>query len=105
MTRVVVELAQVRPHYPNAVNVAVGSAMAFLLVALLLGAFHARARRLREVGITVALPLLLLIGATFAVPEGRYGWAPLVALLPLAGVGAERVLTAATEIARKTAAS
>ena len=95
MTRVVVELAQVRPHYPIAVNLAVGSAMAFLLIALLLGATDARARRLREVGITVALPLLLLIGATFAVPEGRYGWAPLVALLPLAGVGAERVLAAA----------
>lgn len=102
MTRVVVELAQVRPHYPSAVNVAVGSAMALLLIALLLGASDARARRLREVGVTVALPLLLLIGATFAVPEGRYGWAPLVALLPLAGVGADRMLAAVTSMtARK----
>lgn len=93
-TRLVVELAQVRPHYPNAVNLAIGVAMAMLLVVMVLGASDRGARRLRGVSLTVALPLMLLIGATFAVPEGRYAWAPLGALLPLAGIGTERILTA-----------
>lgn len=93
LTRIVVELAQVRPHYPTVVNAAIGIAMALLLAAFVLGASDPRAIRLREVGLTFALPLLILIGATFAVPEGRYGWVPLVALLPLAGAGTDRALS------------
>ncbi len=88
--RMLVEIAQVRRHYTSLTNLAVAAVMLLFFSLLAAGAFDPRSARLRRIGMYFSVPLLLLIGATFAVPEGRYGWAPLIALAPLAGVGAGR---------------
>ncbi len=90
--RVVVEVAQVRRHYPTVVNLGLGSAMVLLLALAVVGLRDPRGRKLRIPTATVLVPLVSIVAATFAVPEGRYGWAGLIALAPAVGVGAE-VLT------------
>jgi 4-amino-4-deoxy-L-arabinose transferase-like glycosyltransferase len=96
VSRIVVESAQVRRHYPLAVNLAFGSAMLLLAATTVAGWSDPRSTPLHAPVVLLGLPLLLLVGLTFAVPEGRYGWAYLVLLSPLAGVGAARILGAAT---------
>lgn len=87
-TRVAVEVAQVRPHYPPAVNAALGTAMVGLLVLAAVGLRAPEGRLLRVPTSVVLVPLVGIVGVTFGVPEGRYGWAGLVALAPAVGVGA-----------------
>jgi 4-amino-4-deoxy-L-arabinose transferase-like glycosyltransferase len=96
VSRVAVESIQVRRHYPSVVNLAFGSAMLVLLVASAAGWRDPRTTLLRRPVVVLGLPLMALVGLTFAVPEGRYGWAYLVLLSPLAGVGTARFLGAAT---------
>jgi len=85
--RVAVEVAQVRRHYPTPVNVALGAAMLVFSVLATLGLLDTRGRDLRVPTAAVALPLIGVVAVTFAVPEGRYGWAGLVAVAPAVGVG------------------
>ncbi len=92
LTRVAVEVAQVRRHYPPVVNVALGAAMLAMAVTAALGLRDARGRPLRVPTAVVILPLVGVVAVTFAVPEGRYGWAGLVALAPAVGVGAASAL-------------
>jgi len=92
LTRIIVEVAQARTHYPPPVNVAVGTAMVLLLGTALLGAREPAARSLRRAVVVLGAPILLLVGATFATPEGRYGWGALILLAPLAGVGTATLL-------------
>jgi hypothetical protein len=91
LARPLVEVTQLRPHYPMPINLAVGIIMLTLIAVSVVGSVDTRAKILRRTGAMFALPLLALIGATFASPEGRYGWAPLIALAPLAGIGVARV--------------
>ena len=93
LSRIAVESIQVRRHYPDVVNIAFGGAMFALLAAAALGRRHAGAAHLRRPVIVLTLPLIALVGLTFAVPEGRYGWTYLVLLAPLAGLGVSRLLT------------
>lgn len=91
--RMLVEVAQVRRHYPPVVNVGIGAAMlGFLGAAALSGRMPAAARS-RSSALIIGAPILLLVGATFATPEGRYGWGALIVLAPLAGIGAGGGLT------------
>ena len=90
LARIAAEIAQVRPHYSRFTNLAVTLVILPYLLLIAIGLSDPRAAELRRICLTFAVPLLLLIGATFAVPEARYGWAPLLALAPLAGVGAAR---------------
>lgn len=92
VSRIVVEMAQVRSHYPLPVNVGVGAVMALLAVATIVGARAAAARTLVRAAVILGTPIMLLVGATFATPEGRYGWGALVLSAPLAGIGAARIL-------------
>ena len=85
--RVAVEVAQVRRHYPTPVNVALGAAMLVFAVLATVGLLDTRGRDLRIPTAAVALPLIGVVAVTFAVPEGRYGWAGLVAVAPAVGVG------------------
>jgi 4-amino-4-deoxy-L-arabinose transferase-like glycosyltransferase len=96
-SRIAMAAAQVRPHYPEAVNVAIGMAMMMLFVSTLLGATAPETKALRRATAIVGVPLLLLVGATFATPEGRYGWGALVALAPLAGIGGDAIRARATQ--------
>lgn len=87
ITRMAVESAQTRRHYPRPVNLAVGIAMMALFVLAAVGATQPRSRTLVRAALIIGLPLLLMIGATFATPEGRYGWSYLTLLAPFGGVG------------------
>jgi len=87
------ETHQVRRHYPSAVNIAVALAMSALFAATVLGFVAFTGGRPLPIAIaTIGIPLALLVPVTFAVPEGRYGWAYLITLAPLAGIGAARLL-------------
>lgn len=87
VTRMVVEVVQVRRHYPPVVNVAMALAMVAYFVSAAIGLRDRRAASLRVPTLAIAVPLLAIVGATFAVPEGRYGWASLLTLAPTAAVG------------------
>lgn len=91
-TRVIVEIAQVRRHYPPVVNVVLAVAVLVLTGLAAIGLADRRGRTLLGPTAIVLLPLVAIVGVTFAVPEGRYGWAGLVALAPAAGVGAAAAL-------------
>ncbi len=92
LARLAVETVQVRRHYPTVVNAAFAIAMLVLAGAVAAGWNDPRARRSRTVFLVIGVPLMLLTMATFAVPEGRYGWAYLLPLAPIAGIGADRVI-------------
>jgi hypothetical protein len=91
VARVGFESLQVRPHYPTVVNLAFGAAMLLYLTAALVGLRDSRSRGWRLLAGTFSIPLLILTAGTFAVPEGRYGWAFLLPLAPIAGIGSDRI--------------
>lgn len=92
LTRIFIETIQIRRHYPSVVNLAVGLFMAGYLVASVVGLVMLARTPLTRVSLLVAVPLALLIGGTFAVAEGRFGWAFLIAFSAHAGVGGSRAL-------------
>lgn len=93
--RIVAEAIQVRPHYPVLINISIGAAMAVFALAVIIGLRTRAASALIRSTVIIGSPILLLVGATFATPEGRYGWAALVLGAPLAGLGVARTLRAA----------
>ena len=100
LRRIVVEVIQVRPHYPLPVNIVVGGTMLLYLGAAILGAATAAGRVLRRPVLALALPMLAAIGATWASPEGRFGWAVLVLLGPWVGIGLDRAVHALSPVRR-----
>lgn len=84
------EVTQVRAHYPFSVNVAAGLAIFIFLVSAVMGFRDPRTTALRRPAVIVMVPILALVGLTFATPEARYGWGALVALTPFVGVGVTR---------------
>ena len=94
LLRIWTETIQVRRHYPDVVNLGIGLAMFGYAATAVVGLVLLRRTGLTTAALVVAVPLALLVGATFAVPEGRFGWAYLVAFAPHAGVGAARSLQA-----------
>lgn len=89
-TRIGTEVAQVRPHYPFALNVAAGFAIMLYLAGAVIGLRQTCAASLRRPALILVGPILALVGLTFATPEARYGWGALVALTPFVGVGVAR---------------
>jgi 4-amino-4-deoxy-L-arabinose transferase-like glycosyltransferase len=92
VSRMAVESVQIRRHYPRAVNLAVGLAVSLLFVLAATAAMHQRSRTLLRAALLIGVPLLLMVGATFATPEGRYGWSYLVLLAPFGGIGFATIL-------------
>jgi hypothetical protein len=105
IARLVMETVQVRRHYPTIVNAAFGFAMLLLAAAVTSGWGDERALRARAVFFVIGTPLMLLTMATFAVPESRYGWAYLLPLAPVAGIGFDRWATRVRLAAARSAAS
>jgi len=89
-TRLAMETIQVRRHYPLVVNLGFGLAIFALFGATAVGWNDPRVRPARVVFLSFAIPLMVLTMLTFAVAESRYGWAYLLPLAPIAGVGASR---------------
>ena len=104
-SRIAYETLQVRPHYPLIVNLAFGSAMLAYLAVIALGWRQPEARSARTVAVTLSVPLLALTSATFAVPEGRYGWAYLLPFIPLAAFGVDRLTPIRSRLERSAQAS
>ncbi len=90
--RVGAEVLQVRPHYPRIVNLALGTAMLLYIAASAIGLRDVRSRAWTLLAVNFSLPLVILTAGTFASPEGRYGWAFLLPLAPLAGLGSRIVI-------------
>ena len=93
LRRIAYETVQVRRHYPLVVNIVVGAAIVAYLALAAIGSMRGRSLRLNICIASIALPQMALIGATFAVPESRYGWTYLVTLAVWVGVGLERLLS------------
>lgn len=89
VTRVVVEVAQVRRHYPSVANTLLGVTMMAFSLLTAVGLHDRRGLPLRLPTVVVLLPLIGVTAVTFASPEDRYGWAGLVAAIPAAGLGAQ----------------
>ena len=96
--RVAHETWQVRRHYPTVVNIAIGLGFCVLLALSAAGRRSRRDRSLDLPFVLVAIPQIVLIAATFAVPEARYGWTYLVGLSVWAGAGGAQVLRSAARI-------
>ena len=103
--RIAYETLQLRRHYPSVVNIVMGIGFAAFAVFVLVGIRSDRSRVLRTAVVMLALPQVLLIAATFAVPESRYGWTYLVTLCAWAGIGADRILRRAIPIGGRMAAT
>jgi len=97
-SRIGVEIAQVRPHYPRTANLIVGLGIALYLVSASIGALSGTSAYLRRLTAIFATPHIVLVGVTFAVPEARYGWSGLIVLAPLVGIGAARILAAGSRV-------
>jgi 4-amino-4-deoxy-L-arabinose transferase-like glycosyltransferase len=89
--RVLAELTQVRAHYPAPVNRIIAVQMSVLFV--LAGAGLARAARdpITRSILGVSAGLLLVIASTWAIAEGRFGWAMFATWSPWVGIGADTV--------------
>lgn len=92
LTRIAVEISQMRPHYPTVVNWAALATISAYFATAIIGFRDPRSASLRRPAVVVMFPILALIGLTFAVPEARYGWGALVALAPFVGIGVARLI-------------
>lgn len=90
--RVFWEIVQVRPHYPTAVNVIVAVQMVAFLTLALIGVSGSRRDPLTMSISGVSVGLLLVIAATWAIAEGRFGWAMFATWSPWVGIGADVLL-------------
>jgi hypothetical protein len=93
--RVLAEVTQVRAHYPVLVNriVAVQMAGYFLLAAIGLRLTF-RDPLTRSI-LAVSVGLLLVIAGTWAIAEGRFGWAMFATWSPWVGIGADAAWSSA----------
>lgn len=86
-TRVIVETLQARRHYPTLINVAFLASTLTYLGFVILGLRRTTTRAFLSPVLVFSLPQVAMVGATFAVPEGRFGWAYLLMFAPIAGGG------------------
>lgn len=89
--RVLAELTQVRAHYPATVNAVIVVQMVgfYLLAAIGLG--RSRNDPVTRSIVAVSAGLLLVIAGTWAIAEGRFGWAMLATWSPWIGIGLDTV--------------
>lgn len=92
LLRVGWELIQIRPHYPTAVNGVVALQMLALAVLALMGLRRNVQASLGPAVLALSAGLLLVIAGTWAIAEGRFGWAVLAMWSPWVGTGADALL-------------
>ena len=103
--RVVAELTQVRPHYPAAVNSIIAIQMIVFFSLAGIGLIKARRDPITPGVLAVSVGLLLVIAGTWAIAEGRFGWAMFATWSPWVAVGAETVWSRAERSLRRNPAS
>ena len=89
--RIVAELTQVRPHYPMVVNVIIAMQMVVFFSLASIGLVRARRDPITPSILAVSAGLLLAIAGTWAIAEGRFGWAMFATWSPWVAIGAEAV--------------
>jgi len=92
LQRVAWELIQVRAHYPRLVNLITGMLMVAVAGLTAVGAYAARGSSLNRAVVPVCVGLALVIAATWAIAEGRFGWAMMATWAPWIGIGLDRLL-------------
>jgi len=85
------ELKQVRPWYSQELNAFTAITMTTFYLLAAVGAWSSRRSSLMLVTTGLSLPSMALIGATWAIWEGRFGWWFLVVWTVWVGIGAERL--------------
>lgn len=91
--RVAWELIQVRGHYPRSANLVTVLIVTVVFVLSLLGARATRGASINRAIVGLSAGLALVIAATWAIAEGRFGWALMATWSPLVGIGLDRLLT------------
>ena len=91
-TRVWWEMKQVRPWYSNELNFFLIVSMTALHSLALIGAWSMRRSQLNLIVISISVPFGMVIAATWAIWEGRFGWWFLVLWTVWAGIGANRLI-------------
>ncbi len=86
------ELKQVRPWYSQELNAFTAITMATFYLLAAVGAWTSRRSSLTLVVTGLSLPFMALIGVTWAIWEGRFGWWFLVVWTTWVGIGAERLM-------------
>jgi len=90
--RILAELLQVRGHYPAAANVIIALQMVVVYVLAAIGFARSRHDPFTRSAVAVSIGLFLVIAATWAIAEGRFGWAVFATWSPWIGIGADAVL-------------
>lgn len=90
--RIFWEIVQVRPHYPASVNVLVAFQMIVFFVLATVGVLRSSSHPLTRSISGVSIGLFLVIAATWAIAEGRFGWAVFATWSPWVGIGADGLL-------------
>lgn len=85
------ELKQVRPWYSRELNAFTAATMATFYLLAAVGAWTSRHSSLMLVATGLSLPSMALIGVTWAIWEGRFGWWFLVVWTIWVGIGAEKL--------------
>jgi 4-amino-4-deoxy-L-arabinose transferase-like glycosyltransferase len=90
--RIFWEIVQVRPHYPAAANILVTVQMMAFFGLAIVGLLRSRGHPITRSIVGVSLGLFLVIAATWAIAEGRFGWAVFATWSPWVGIGADDML-------------
>lgn len=86
-TRLTVEMAQVRPHFSNGLNLYLGFTMTAFYTFAGLGWWRERRSAWSVIVWAISIPTGGLIAVTWAVHEARFGWWFLVLWIPWAAIG------------------
>jgi hypothetical protein len=90
--RVFWEFVQVRSHYPTSINILVALQMIGFFALAGTGLMSAKSHPLTRSILAVSIGMLLVIAGTWAIAEGRFGWAVFAAWSPWVGIGGVALL-------------
>ena len=88
--RIFWEIIQIRPWYSFKNNFFISFFMIFFYLFSIRGAWIIRKSKLFLATMLVTFPSLIIIGLTWSIYEGRFGWWFLVSWIPLAAIGTQR---------------
>tara|TARA_B100000575_G_C23068698_1_gene615492 strand:- start:50 stop:1102 length:1053 start_codon:yes stop_codon:yes gene_type:complete len=88
--RIFWEIIQIRPWYSFRNNFFISIFMIFFYLFSVRGAWIIRKSKLFLATTLITFPSLIIIGLTWSIYEGRFGWWFLVSWIPLAAIGTQR---------------
>lgn len=88
--RIFWEIIQIRPWYSFKNNLFISFFMIFFYIFSLRGAWIIRKSKLIFATTLITIPSLIIIGFTWSIYEGRFGWWFLVSWIPLVAIGTQK---------------